>query len=219
MSISSVLKSRRKELGLTLSQIADRIGVTEATVQRWESGNIKSLRHERIAKLAEILGVTPAILMGWEESPAPEPSFPSPNVTEDVVAFRVHADIAAGYEQPAEALADWEGACVDVPLSALRGRQADDYFVIRIKGDSMYPHYQDGDYVLVLKTSALERSGQVGVLLFGDEGTIKKIEYVQGEDWLRLIPFNPMYPTKTIEGVDLEQCRVIGVPRLLLRDL
>ena len=66
-SISSVLKIRRKELGLTLAQIAEQIGVTEATVQRWESGNIKSLRHERITKLAEILGVSPAVLMGWEE--------------------------------------------------------------------------------------------------------------------------------------------------------
>ena len=57
-NISSVLKAKRKELGLTLAQIAEKIGVTEATVQRWESGNIKSLRHERIAKLADILGVT-----------------------------------------------------------------------------------------------------------------------------------------------------------------
>ena len=51
-NISSVLKAKRKELGLTLAQIAEKIGVTEATVQRWESGNIKSLRHERIAKRA-----------------------------------------------------------------------------------------------------------------------------------------------------------------------
>ena len=34
--LSSVLKTRRKELGLTLAQIADKIGVTEATVQRWQ---------------------------------------------------------------------------------------------------------------------------------------------------------------------------------------
>ena len=77
-NISSVLKAKRKELGLTLAQIAEKIGVTEATVQRWESGNIKSLRHERIAKLADILGVTPAVLMGWDEPTAPTlPSLPA----------------------------------------------------------------------------------------------------------------------------------------------
>lgn len=66
MSLQTVLKIRRKELGLTLKDIADRMNVTEATVQRWESGNIKNLRHGRITKLAEILDTTPAYLMGWE---------------------------------------------------------------------------------------------------------------------------------------------------------
>lgn len=68
-ALSSVLKQRRKELGLTLLQIADAVGVTEATVQRWESGNIKTMRHEKITKLAEVLQVSPATLMGWDELP------------------------------------------------------------------------------------------------------------------------------------------------------
>lgn len=66
-NLSSVLKQRRKELGLTLAQIADMMDVTEATVQRWESGNIKSVRHEKIWRLAEILKVTPSTLMGWTD--------------------------------------------------------------------------------------------------------------------------------------------------------
>ena len=95
-NISSVLKAKRKELGLTLTQIAEKIGVTEATVQRWESGNIKSLRHERIAKLADILGVTPAVLMGWDEPTAP--TLPSPTITEDTVTFPVITSVAAHYD-------------------------------------------------------------------------------------------------------------------------
>lgn len=65
--LPEALRRRRKELGLTLSQIADQMGVTEATVQRWESGNIKTIRHEKIAKLAEVLDVNPATLMGWDD--------------------------------------------------------------------------------------------------------------------------------------------------------
>lgn len=67
MSLSTVLKSKRKELNLTLLEIAQKMGVSEATVQRWESGNIKSLRHERIVLLAQILQVSPHLLMGWED--------------------------------------------------------------------------------------------------------------------------------------------------------
>ena len=60
------MKSRRKELGLTLLQIAKRVGTSEATVQRWENGSIKTLRYENIVKLADALETTPAYLMGWE---------------------------------------------------------------------------------------------------------------------------------------------------------
>lgn len=63
------LKSRRKELGLTLLQVAKRVGISEGTVQRWENGIIKSLRYENVVKLADALETTPAYLMGWEEHP------------------------------------------------------------------------------------------------------------------------------------------------------
>jgi len=63
------LKSRRKELGLTLLQVAKRVGISEGTVQRWENGVIKSLRYENVVKLADALDTTPAYLMGWEEHP------------------------------------------------------------------------------------------------------------------------------------------------------
>ena len=48
---------------------------------------------------------------------------------------------------------------------------------------------------------------------------MKKVHYVQGEDWLELIPANPEYPTKRIEGADLEQCRILGLVVKLIRDL
>lgn len=64
-NLSAVLKHRRRELGLTLAQIASQMGVAEATVQRWESGNIKSIRYDKISKLAEVLQVNPASFMDW----------------------------------------------------------------------------------------------------------------------------------------------------------
>ena len=67
-ALSDVLKKRRPELGLTLAQIADAMGVSEATVQRWESGSIRNIRPERIALLSQILKVSQASLMGIEEN-------------------------------------------------------------------------------------------------------------------------------------------------------
>ena len=130
-NISSVLKAKRKELGLTLAQIAEKIGVTEATVQRWESGNIKSLRHERIAKLADILGVTPSVLMGWDEPTAP--TLPSPTITEDTVTFPVITSVAAHYDGVSidESAA---GEKIEVPRAYLKGRKAEDFCAMRVRG-------------------------------------------------------------------------------------
>lgn len=197
-NISSVLKAKRKELGLTLAQIAEKIGVTEATVQRWESGNIKSLRHERIAKLADILGVTPAVLMGWDEPTAP--TLPSPTITEDTVTFPVITSVAAHYDSVSidESAA---GEKIEVPRAYLKGRKAEDFCAMRVRGDSMYPAFQNGDIVLVLRQSTMNHSGEIGVISYGDdEMTIKRINYVQSEDWLELVPLKPVLPAQTDRG-------------------
>lgn len=60
------LVTRRKELGKTQKEVAEYIGVTEATVSRWESGNIANMRRDRIKKYAEVLQTTPAAIMGIE---------------------------------------------------------------------------------------------------------------------------------------------------------
>ena len=84
----------------------------------------------------------------------------------------------------------------------------------------MYPFYLDGDKVLVLLTPTLSRSGQIGVIRYdGEMATLKKVEYVDGEDWMRLIPINPEFKPKTITGSDLEMCEVIGIPTLLIREI
>lgn len=61
------IRSKRQEKGITLAQIADKLGVTEATAQRYESGNIKSVPYDHMCAYGEILGCSPAYLMGWEK--------------------------------------------------------------------------------------------------------------------------------------------------------
>lgn len=67
-SLNIKLKERRNALHLTLLQIANQLNVTEATVQRYESGEIKNIKYETIIKLSEILHCTPSYLLGWDEN-------------------------------------------------------------------------------------------------------------------------------------------------------
>lgn len=65
------IKERRLTLGMTLLEVATQLGVKEATMQRYESGEIKNIKHETIVKLAGIFHCSPAYLMGWEETAVP----------------------------------------------------------------------------------------------------------------------------------------------------
>ena len=68
MDFKDTIKARRKELGLTLEEVGKIVGVSKTTIQRWESGEIKNQRRDKIVKLAQALQMTPAQLMGWAET-------------------------------------------------------------------------------------------------------------------------------------------------------
>ena len=57
------LRKRRKELRLTLKDVADFVGVSEGTVSRWETGNISSMRQNHIALLAKVLNTSTAWIL------------------------------------------------------------------------------------------------------------------------------------------------------------
>ena len=61
------LKNRRTELDLTQKAIAEYVGVSEATVSRWESGDIADMGASRITALAKVLRISPLDIMGWDE--------------------------------------------------------------------------------------------------------------------------------------------------------
>lgn len=60
MTIGEKISSRRKELGLTLEDIGNFVGVGKSTVKKWESGYIANMRRDKIAALSKILQMNPA---------------------------------------------------------------------------------------------------------------------------------------------------------------
>lgn len=70
MGTKDIIKQRRQALGLTMKELAQKVGVSEATISRWESGNIASMKQTKIALLAQVLDVSPAILVSGETTPS-----------------------------------------------------------------------------------------------------------------------------------------------------
>ena len=221
------LRKARKSKDLTLEQLANMYnlkyhgGLSKGTLSKYENNNQEPMI-TTVANLANILDVSVDYLIDDDvNNDIPyqyEKSLNFPDITEDYVTFPVLGEIAAGYDHIA--MEDWDCDTVDIPESYLRGHSSSDFFVLRVKGDSMYPLYHDGDKVLILKQSDINASGDIGVIIYDDEyATLKKIEYEQGKNRLRLVPINPNIPPVLIEGEDIEHCRILGIPKLLIREI
>lgn len=61
--IANKIKARRIELGLTLEDVAQAVGVGRSTVQRWESGLIKNMGRDKIVALAKVLQISPLAIV------------------------------------------------------------------------------------------------------------------------------------------------------------
>lgn len=213
MTIGEKIKSQRKALGLTQTELGAKLGVQKNAVSKWECGRVDDIPSSKIKAMAQLFGVQPSFLIDDAID-----SLPSPTITEDTVTFPIVTSVAAHYDG-VSIDESTTGEKIEVPRAYLKGRKAEEFCAMRVRGDSMFPAFQNGDVVLVLRQSTMNHSGEIGVISYGDdEMTIKRINYVDGEDWLELVPLNPAYPPRRIEGVDLESCHVIGIPRVLVRE-
>ncbi len=144
-------------------------------------------------------------------------NFPYAITNYNIAKLPIIGTITAGYD--GVAIQEDLGQ-IEVLDTALCGYAPEECFVLKVKGNSMYPLFIDSDLVLVHKQSHVD-SGTIAVVLYnGDEATVKKVVYKQGENWLDLVPTNPEYMTKHIENEELEQCQIIGkVVSLVLRKI
>ena len=207
-----------EERGLSAYRIWKDTGIAQSTIGYWLSGKSQP-QSGTLKKLSDYLNVSVACLK--DEEPITTKNARTEGgvgVTDDIVTFPILGEVAAGYEHIA--YEDWTGEKIDVPRSFLKGKRSEDFFALRVLGESMYPLYRDGDVVIVLRQASMDRSGSVGVVMYEDDrATLKKVEYVEGENWMRLVPVNPLYPPILIEGEQLEHCRILGLPKILVREI
>ena len=65
MTIGQRIKERRKELGMSVDELAELIGKNRATIYRYENNNIENLPSPVLKDLADALKTTPEYLIDW----------------------------------------------------------------------------------------------------------------------------------------------------------
>ena len=88
MEVNDLIRNRRIDSGLTLTEVAEAVGVSAATVSRWESGDIANMKRDKIEALAAVLDISPLEILGYDLPD--EPYYLDPQTAE--IAQRIYED-------------------------------------------------------------------------------------------------------------------------------
>lgn len=69
MNVGERIKQRRKDLHMSVDELAKQLGKNRATIYRYEKGDIHNLPIDILEPLAIALNTTPQYLMGWIDTP------------------------------------------------------------------------------------------------------------------------------------------------------
>lgn len=188
------LKILRKRRGLTQTQLAHEIGLSQQAVGKWEKG--RSTPDQGILQfLADFFGVTVDYLLG-----RPEASLYPYRSTSAEYQIPIIGTVKAGYN----ALAFQE----DCGTESAAVKNPEEYFYLLVRGDSMEPRIVSGDLALVHQQPDVDSGDLAVVLVDGEEGTLKKV--VKQNDMVILQPFNPRYETLIFTGPEIKRLTVVG---------
>ena len=198
------IKSRRTELGLTVEELAHKMGYKDkSSISKTENGKA-DIPQSKISAFADALETTTAYLMGWEEQPTPKPTSPAPippgfMPMPKMKKVPLIGAIACG--DPITALQNREGD-VDVPEDV----RCD--FALKCHGDSMVgAGIHDGDVVYIHIQPEVE-NGEIAAVRIGDEATLKRV-YLH-MDYVELRPENPAFESIIRRKEDMNDVHIEG---------
>lgn len=199
MSIGERIKSLREMHGMTQEDLAKICKVSDKAISTWENGkNIP--RMGPVQRMADYFGISKSAILDDYFEPAKNA------VSTKSLRIPVLGRIPAGIPIEAiEDIEDWE------ELPASMARSGNEYFGLRVRGDSMKPEYRDGDTLIILRQETCETGDDCAVLIDGDEATFKRVRL--NEKGITLQPLNPAYDPMFFSNQEIEELpvRILGV--------
>ncbi len=162
-------KKHKKELNLTIDEIAKKANLPKGSVQNIFAGYVPDPRASTVEAIEKALGLN------------------KPNANKGVW-IPVYGNIAAGI--PIEAIED----IIDQEEIPTEMTNNGEYIALRVKGSSMEPRIKEGDVVIIKRQETIENGEIAAVLVNGNDVTLKQVKVEDSGIWL--IPFNSAFPHK-----------------------
>jgi len=203
--LSTRVRLRREELGLSQEQLAQRMGYrSKSSITKLEKG-INDLPQSKVEELAQALETTPAALLGLDAPCACPPGFePLPTM----VQVPLIGSIACGTPITAEQNIE---CYIGVPAAW----HAD--FALTCHGDSMSPTICNGDIVCIRCQPEVEQ-GEIAAVRVGEEATLKHF-HRQGDAVMLLADNAAVCPPMFYAGEQLSELHIEGKAVGLCRGL
>lgn len=184
------LRQLREEKDLLQRDVARFLNISTSAYGFYETG-ARNMSAETASKLAHFFGVSTDYLLG---------------VNDNKRLLPVLGVVKAGYDHlVSENIIDY----ID---PVMRLADPENYYGLVVKGDSMSPLFDEGDYLIVHKTDGYFDNNDICIVLVAnEEDTVKKV--VKTDDGLELHAFNPYYPVKRFTSKEVEELpvRIVGV--------
>lgn len=208
MNVKDLIRSKRIQKGLTMKELAEKVGVSEATISRWESGEIANMKRSSLMALAKALSIAPSSLIDSSDHSVKSQGSATSDLkltpVTDYVNIPVFGAIACG--EPIEAFNEVLDYTT-IPALWLKGGQ--EYFCLTAAGDSMEPLISEGDIAVIRKQPDCENGQICAVFVNGYDATLKKV-YKTG----RIITLQPVNPAREPQSFEIggdTDIQIIGV--------
>ena len=205
--LGEYLEIIRKQRNLTLRQVDYKSDVSYSHLSMIEKGSRKALPLT-LKELARVYNIDYIDLLekaGYIDLAQKEKINNSSAQKTNPAVVLVYGTIPAGIPmEMIEDIIDTE----EIDANMLKGGK--EYFGLKIKGNSMYPEYLDGDTIILEKMDDVESGSDAVVMVNGNDGTFKRV--FKNENGIILQPLNPEFQpiVYTNEQIEKLPIRVIG---------
>lgn len=202
--MNSFLYNRRKQLGYTLEEIGNMVGVGKSTVRKWEQGMIENMGRDKIVALSKALRISPLDILGIDKDKLPNDINVIYNQLEPPRQQKVYNYAEDELEEQhyiEEHSEEYHGlAAAGAPID---GQQpvpviGEGTVNLLVNGDSMEPDFSDGDIIKYHPQPELE-NGEIGVFAVNGGVTMKRFRRNSG---VRLESLNKKYKDIVIKESD-----------------
>ncbi len=214
---SDRLKKAMSDKQMKQVDLCNKTGIDKALISNYLSGKYKA-KQDKLHKLAIALDVSEGWLMGYdvdmdrewfEEKEPSEISIDNARyieTTTKTIKIPVLCKVPAGV--PIEAIQDILGY-EEIPASMLKS--GNNYFALKIDGDSMYPDYKTGDIIIIKQQSDCNSGDDCVVMVNGDDATFKRV--IKQEKSIILKPLNNNYEPYYFDEYEIltKPVKIIGI--------